>query len=773
MMPLSSTPETTSAVSRTIGRMASSGVCVDGEARRGRWSSSHLQARPRITRPHSCEGKSTLRKYITMSKLGKNEAKKIAAAKRAELDEEMDEEERKRMLNAGMGIGGGLHKGDEKLFEKKLTKEEKKLAAAARKAERLAAKAERASGERASNASEEGGEEAAASAAAAAPPKPAAKPPKGKAAKAEKGGPSKKGAAVPLDELPFFQRTGPAAAKRKTMSLDLRIDGIRMCAGKQELLDNAVLALNQGFKYGLVGRNGVGKTTLLRHLAEGLIPLPRHLHTVHVEQELEGDGRTPLQAVLQADGEREWLLATEQTLVDGDEETEKELGITLNEVYERLEELDSDNAEARAAQLLSGLGFDGDMQGKPTREYSGGWRMRIALARALFVKPDLLLLDEPTNHLDVHALTWLEFFLAAWEKTVLIVSHDRGFLNKVTAYTIFLNGKRLRYYGGNYDTYLRVRAEHRAAHAAHQKQNERRQAHLKQFISRFGHGAKNMAKQAQSRMKMLQKLQDEPCEVDFDDPYLRLDFPCGGHLPPPCITVQDVSFGYPIDGEPLRVLYEKCDFGLDCDSRVAIVGPNGAGKSTFLRLLTGELEPTDGHVGRHSKLVVAKFTQHHIEMFDCEKNALNHMRDLTHDGVSTEEARKYLGRFGLSGDLALNPIRVLSGGQKSRLAFAELAWRSPHILLLDEPTNHLDLETIEALAMALNQFDGGVVFVSHDERLIEMVADELWVVDKGEGGKPGTVTVWHGSFEEYKAHLEKEFVEKKLIAGVTNAAKGV
>ena len=578
---------------------------------------------------------------------------------------------------------------------------------------------------------------------------------------------------MPLDELPFFQRTGPAAAKRKTMSLDLRIDGIRMCAGKQELLDNAVLALNQGFKYGLVGRNGVGKTTLLRHLAEGLIPLPRHLHTVHVEQELEGDGRTPLQAVLQADGEREWLLATEQTLVDGDEETEKELGITLNEVYERLEELDSDNAEARAAQLLSGLGFDGDMQGKPTREYSGGWRMRIALARALFVKPDLLLLDEPTNHLDVHALTWLEFFLAAWEKTVLIVSHDRGFLNKVTAYTIFLNGKRLRYYGGNYDTYLRVRAEHRAAHAAHQKQNERRQAHLKQFISRFGHGAKNMAKQAQSRMKMLQKLQDEPCEVDFDDPYLRLDFPCGGHLPPPCITVQDVSFGYPIDGEPLRVLYEKCDFGLDCDSRVAIVGPNGAGKSTFLRLLTGELEPTDGHVGRHSKLVVAKFTQHHIEMFDTEKSALNHMRDLTHDGVSTEEARKYLGRFGLSGDLALNPIRVLSGGQKSRLAFAELAWRSPHILLLDEPTNHLDLETIEALAMALNQFDGGVVFVSHDERLIEMVADELWVVDKGEGGKPGTVTVWHGSFEEYKAHLEKEFVEKKLIAGVTNAAKGV
>tara|TARA_B100000513_G_scaffold71704_2_gene28805 strand:+ start:11334 stop:13796 length:2463 start_codon:yes stop_codon:yes gene_type:complete len=818
-----------------------------------------------------------------MSKLGKNEAKRLQAAALREFHSEMDEDERERMLRRGMGgqEGGLIHKGVDQLVAKKLSKEEKKAmmeqkraALAEKKAAKMAAKegeaseaqakqGERQSGERESGergggdrgdrgdrgdegdgdegeeTEPEGGESAVqgasmsgvknkggASTKAKGRVKGGAAAKKGvkKEAVVETAYPQLDGILVASAELPFHQRTGPHATKRASMQMDIKIGGIRMCAGKQELLDHAVLALNYGVKYGLVGRNGVGKTTLLRHLADGRIPLPPFINVVHVEQEIPflpyvaphfshispfilffqeiaGDDRSALATITDADEERQWLLALEQKLLDGDEETERAYKITLNEVYERLEELDSDNAEARAAQLLSGLGFDNDMQGKATREYSGGWRMRIVLAQALFLKPDLLLLDEPTNHLDVHALTWLEFFLAQWDRTVLIVSHDRGFLNKVTRATMFIHGKRLRYYGGNYDTFLKVRAEHRAMNEAHAKQQNQRVSHLKQFIARFGQGHKKMAKQAQARMKILAKLQDEPCEVDFDDPYLRLNFPSASTLPPPCISVVNVAFGY----EEGKTLYRGCDFGLDCESRVAIVGPNGAGKSTFLKLLTGEIQPTEGHVGRHAKLMVAKFTQHHIDSMDLTKSSVNHMRDLTKEvnhtpispichtpcfpcvtphffpiyqppflsaqGVSIEESRKYLGRFGLSGDLALNPIECLSGGQKSRLAFAELAWRSPHILLLDEPTNHLDLETIEALAMAINHFDGGVVFVTHDERLIEICADELWVVNKGKNGEPGTVTVWHGSYGEYRNKLEQEFLNSGLVAQGT--VKGV
>lgn len=279
-----------------------------------------------------------------------------------------------------------------------------------------------------------------------------------------------------------------------------------------------------------------------------------------------------------------------------------------------------------------------------------------------------------------------------------------------------------------------------------------------------------MARQAQSRMKLLARIQNEATEVDYDDPYLKLDFPSAPELPPPCISVIDAAFGYHEDRPPL---YTKLNFGIDCDSRVAIVGPNGAGKSTFLKLLDGTLEPKEGFVRRHPKLSIARFTQHHLEMLDGEGDSVTHMRKLAggirEDGtsdVTVEEARKYLGRFGLQGDLALQQVKYLSGGQKSRLAFAELAWRQPHLLLLDEPTNHLDLETIEGLAMALNAFEGGVVLVSHDERLLSMVADELWVVTPGPNPeKAGNVTVFEGSFDEYRESLRNEFARKHLTSG--------
>lgn len=584
-----------------------------------------------------------------------------------------------------------------------------------------------------------------------------------------------RGGRTSAEQLGFQMRTGPDAPVRTGASLDVEVKDIVVFAGRQELLYNATLRLANGHNYGLVGRNGVGKSTLLRSIAErdGRVPIPAHIMIMHVEQEIVGDDTPCLRSVLQADLEREWLLGIEQKLLNmEDDGTGNEAmvdGVTLMEVYERLEELGNDDAETRAAVILAGLGFSAEDQARPTKEFSGGWRMRIALAQALFVVPDLLLLDEPTNHLDVHAVTWLEEFLKTWEKTVVIVSHDRCFLCHCTVATIFLHRKRLLYYGGNYDTFLRVRAEQRSHTEAIAQQQERKCSSLKQFIARFGRGHKKMAKQAQSRMKMLERLQDEAVEVDFDDPYLKLDFPAAPELPPPCVSVIDAAFGY-TEG---RTLYRDLHFGVDMDSRVAIVGPNGAGKSTFLQLLDGTLMPTEGSVRRHSKLSIARFTQHHIDMMSPDDDCVTHMRRLggpihadgTSD-VTIEEARKYLGRFGLQGELALQPVKHLSGGQKSRLAFAGLAWRSPHLLLLDEPTNHLDLETIEGLAMALNKFEGGIVLVSHDDRLVSLVADELWVVMPGPSkDKPGSVTVFEGSFDEYRDMLRDEFISKNLTTG--------
>ena len=576
------------------------------------------------------------------------------------------------------------------------------------------------------------------------------------------------GGRLDAEELGFFIRSGPDANRRANANMDIQIGGIQLYGGKQELLTDATLKLVHGTKYGLVGRNGTGKSTLLHAISDRVVPMPDHLHIIHVEQEAAPSHKSALQTVLETDQERLYLLEVEKILLETEKDTHE--GIDLNEVYERLDEIGSDEATARAGSILGGLGFDAAAQAKATREFSGGWRMRISLAQALFMTPDLLLLDEPTNHLDVHALTWLEEFLQRWEKTVVIVSHDRGFLNDTTTATMFLHNKRLRYYGGNYDTFVKVRAEHRANEEARSANQAQREGHLKNFIQKFGQGHKKMVKQAQCRMKMLAKLQEEKVDVDFDDPYLRLNFPSATPLPPPCISVMNAAFGY----EGYETLYEGLDFGLDMDSRVAIVGPNGAGKSTFLKLLEGDILPTKGWVNRHTKLRLARFSQHHLESMDLEEDCVAHMKTLDSE-MPLETARAYLGRFGLSGELATKPVKFLSGGQKSRLAFAELAWRQPHIMLLDEPTNHLDLETIEALAMALNNFEGGVVLVSHDERLISLVVDEIWQVKKGDMTKdppePGYVRVFNGSFEEYKEKLRKEFEGGSLLTNKKKAER--
>ena len=573
------------------------------------------------------------------------------------------------------------------------------------------------------------------------------------------------------EDLGFQIRTGPDASRNRTRNLDIEVNDVTMYAGGTELLCNTTVKLVYGVNYGLIGRNGVGKSTLLRNLANKAIQIPEFVFVMHVEQEIVGDETSVLNAVLKSDKEREYLLNLESQILDLDPEEHPDQsvdGIGLMEVYERLEELDSDNAEVKAATILSGLGFDAENQARATREFSGGWRMRIALAQALFMNPDLLLLDEPTNHLDVPALTWLTEFLNQWEKTVVIVSHDRGFLNSTINATIFLHRKRLAYYGGNYDTFVRVRAEHRTNQSAISAQQERKVDHLKDFIARFGRGHKKMAAQAQSRMKLLKKIEEEAVEIDMDDPYLRISFPSQTELPPPCISVIDAAFGY----DESRTLYNGLNFGIDCDSRVAIVGPNGAGKTTFLHLLNGELVPSDGSVSRHPKLKIATFTQHHVDALDLEADSVTQMRRMTKGDseMTLEEARRFLGLFGLSGDLGLQLVKTLSGGQKSRLAFAQIAYKQPHIILFDEPTNHLDLETIDALIMAINSFQGGVVLVSHDERLVSMVADELWIVSPGHKDEtkawvPGSVTVFEGSFDDYKKMLKDDFLQKKLLKG--------
>ena len=339
------------------------------------------------------------------------------------------------------------------------------------------------------------------------------------------------GGRLTAEELGFFLRSGPDANRRANSNMDIQIANVQLYGGRQELLSDATLKLVFGTKYGLVGRNGTGKSTLLHAISERTIPMPPHLHIIHVEQEAAPSDRSALQTVLDTDEERTYLLELERIMLE--EDKDKHEGIDLNEVYDRLDHISSDDAVARAGSILGGLGFDARDQAKATKEFSGGWRMRISLAQALFMKPDLLLLDEPTNHLDVHALTWLEEFLQRWEKTVVIVSHDRGFLNDTTTATMFLHNKRLRYYGGNYDTFVKVRSEHRANEAAVASNQNQRESHLKNFIQKFGQGHKKMVKQAQCRMKMLSKLQEERVDMDFDDPYLRLNFPSASPLPPP------------------------------------------------------------------------------------------------------------------------------------------------------------------------------------------------------------------------------------------------
>ncbi|KAI9002693.1 P-loop containing nucleoside triphosphate hydrolase protein [Gaertneriomyces semiglobifer] len=543
---------------------------------------------------------------------------------------------------------------------------------------------------------------------------------------------------------------------------DIKLENFDIQYAGKPILQNATLSLNYGRRYGLVGKNGVGKSTLLRALAHQELRLPSHIRVLHVEQEIAGDDLPALQSVLQADTERTSLLDEEKKLnqsllkISTTPEEADKMNKRLKEVYQRLEEIEADKAESKASSILNGLGFSPQQQNAATKTFSGGWRMRLALARALFCKPDLLLADEVTNYLDFPAVVWLERYFQGWDATLLVVSHDRSFLDAVSTDILHLHDGILDYYKGNFSVFVGTKSERRKNQIREYEAQLQYRQHLQAFIDRWRYNAKRAA-QAQSKIKILEKLPplEPPPKDDMEgiagageDIYFK--FPDPEKLSPPILQMTDVTFGY----SPERTILGDVSFDLQMDSKIAVVGPNGAGKSTLIRLMTGQIEPQRGMVHRHGRLRVALFSQHHVEQLELGASSVQFLQS-KFPGMQEEDYRRVLGRYGLTGTTALQPIGTLSGGQKSRTIFAWMAMSNPHVLILDEPTNHLDMDSIDALAQALRAYRGGIAIVSHDERFLDAVCNEVWVCDQARLTRfEGRVGDTSGVVAQYKKSLK-------------------
>ena len=515
----------------------------------------------------------------------------------------------------------------------------------------------------------------------------------------------------------------------------LRIDNITYAVEGRPLFDGASAVIPDGHKVGLVGRNGTGKTTLFRlirgelALETGEIALPRRARIGGVAQEAPASDVSLLDTVLAADTERGALMAEAETATDP---------TRIAEVQTRLADIDAWSAPARAASILKGLGFDDDEQLKPCSDFSGGWRMRVALAAVLFSQPDLLLLDEPTNYLDLEGALWLESYLAKYPHTVIIISHDRGLLNRAVGAILHLEDRKLTLYQGPYDQFARQRAENLAQAQAMAKKQEARRAHLQSYVDRFRYKA-DKAKQAQSRLKALARMQ--PISSPQEAALRAFTFPKPEEMSPPIIHLEGGVTGY---GQ--TEVLKRLNLRIDQDDRIALLGKNGQGKSTLSKLLSDRLPLMAGRMTRSPKLRIGYFAQHQVDELYVDETPLDHLRRLR-PGETPAKWRARLAGFGLGPEQAETAVGRLSGGQKARLSLLIATLDAPHMLILDEPTNHLDIESREALVEALTDYTGAVILVSHDMHLLSLVADRLWLVSDG------SVKPFEGDLEAYRDFL--------------------
>ena len=520
------------------------------------------------------------------------------------------------------------------------------------------------------------------------------------------------------------------------------ITDITVRVGANVLLSQASAHISDRQKVGIVGINGCGKSTLFRVLQgeqeveQGSVNFSSSSKIVTVEQDIKDTDLPILEFVLAQDKERVELLR----------QLEQASNEEIDNIHERLKAIDSSTAEARASQILKGLGFKTEEYSRKVKEYSGGWRMRLALAAALFQPSDILLLDEPTNHLDMESSIWLENHLMKYKGTLLIISHDRTILNNLCTNIIHFDNKKLILYSGNYDNFIRTRNQQKQVlERSYQKQEQKREK-LQKFIDRFRYKA-SKAKQAQSRIKQLEKLED----VDLlkDTASLHISFPQVKELASPLINMENVSVGY---GE--KTILSKLNLSIERDDKIALLGKNGNGKSTFAKLLSGRLKAKDGEMRLTPKLKVGYFAQHQAEELPLDITALEYMQSLMPEQNETQ-IRSYLAKFGIEQEKSLRKIQVLSGGEKSRLLFAVMSLQEPELLILDEPTNHLDIESRESLIDALNEYNGAVILITHDLHLVEFVADDLWLVSRGR------CQAYDGDIDDYRELILSEEKEEK------------